>query len=53
MLMDPYNYIKIAIVLGSITFIIILISSCIVYRRQIFQCLCREQTAVVENIIEI
>lgn len=47
MLMDPDNYIKMAIIIGSVTGIFILVSLCIVYRTQIFRLLCGDQTAIV------
>ena len=47
MLMDPDNYIKMAIIMGSITGIVILVSLCIIYRTQIFRVICGDQTAIV------
>ena len=46
--MDPDNYIKMAIIMGSVTGIVIIVSLCIVYRTQIFRLICcGDQTAIV------
>ncbi len=50
MLMDPDNYIKIAIVFGGISLFIILISVCIVYRTTFFRWCCSSAIVVPENI---
>ena len=47
MLMDPDNYLKMAIIIGSVTGIIVLVSLCIVYRTHIFRLVCGDQTAIV------
>lgn len=50
MLMDPDNYIKMAIVFGGISLLIILISVCIVYRTTFFRWCCSSAIVVPENI---
>ena len=52
MLMDPDNYLKMAIIIGSIAGIIILVSLCIVYRTQIFRLICGNQTDIVVPEVE-
>ena len=52
MLMDPDNYIKMAIVFGGISLFIILISVCIVYRTTFFRWCCSSAIVVPENITE-
>ena len=47
MLMDPDNYLKMAIIIESVTGIFILVSLCIIYRTQIFRLICGDQTAIV------
>lgn len=48
--MDPDNYIKMAIVFGGISLLIILISVCIVYRTTFFRWCCSSAIVVPENI---
>ena len=50
--MDPDNYIKMAIVFGGISLLIILISVCIVYRTTFFRWCCSSAIVVPENITE-
>ena len=50
MLMDPDNYIKIAIFFGGISLLIILIYVCIIYRTTIFRWCCSSAIVVPENL---
>jgi hypothetical protein len=52
MLMDPDNYLKMAIIIGSVTGIIVLVTLCIVYRTHIFRLICGDQTAIVVPEVE-
>ena len=53
MLMDPDNYIKMAIIIGSVSLLIILVSLCIIYRTVIFRWCCSSAIVVPENIENI
>jgi len=49
MLMDPDNYIKMAIIIGSVSLLFILVSLCIIYRTVIFRWCCSSAIVVPEN----
>ena len=49
MLMDPDNYIKMAIIIGSVSLLFILVSLCIIYRTMIFRWCCSSAIIVPEN----
>lgn len=51
--MDPDNYLKMAIIIGSVTGIFILVSLCIIYRTQIFRVICGDQTAIVVPVPDL
>jgi len=50
--MDPDNYLKMAIIIGSVTGIIVLVSLCVVCRTHIFRLICGDQTAIVVPEVE-